>query len=425
MKYYQAKHLRVIGNSKQIFFAAFSALVLTVLCYFVNNLPIFTDEDLHQHLFTQKVCEWFGFKTNINYDDALFVNVAFDKELVPAMSSGEELQQTQLGVTQITDRKKLYLFLKGLNRTQSYKYVVIDIQFCKEEKTEYDDSLFNLIESMDRVVIPIHDNMKLARKGLESKSALAHYYATIIETNFVRYEFTRDTIRYIPTRIYEDLYPEKSIKKYGWDRLAFYVSDGNLVNNSCFITFDGTRFNQLSDSVGKWGKSNILKEKYYNLGVSYINNFLDGTNTEEETNEYISSDAEGKYVFIGNLEEDLHDTYMGPKPGCVIMYGALKTLVEGKHIVTFTYQTVWFFIYFIISLLMIKRKTAFRVIPALSEYHSKKLLCFIFDFVSFTLFLFICSCIEYIMNGTVHSMIVPILYYSLVHIIILYKQYQP
>lgn len=92
MKYYQAKHLRVIGNSKQIFFAAFSALVLTVLCYFVNNLPIFTDEDLHQHLFTQKVCEWLGFKTNINYDDALFVNVAFDKELVPAMSSSEEFQ---------------------------------------------------------------------------------------------------------------------------------------------------------------------------------------------------------------------------------------------------------------------------------------------------------------------------------------------
>lgn len=425
MKHYQAKYLIVAGNSKHILFAVFSALVLTVLCYFVNNLPIFTNEDLHQHLLTQKVCEWLGFKTNINYDDALFVNVAFDKELVPAMSSGEEFQQTQLGVTQITDRKKLYLFLKGLNKTQSYKYVVMDILFCKEEKTEYDDSLFNLIESMDRIVIPIHDNIKLARKGLEAKSALAHYYATIIETNFVRYEFTRDTARYIPTRIYEDLYPEKSIKKYGWDRLAFYVSGGNLVNNSCFITFDGMRFNQLTDFVGKWGTSNISRGKYYHLGVEYINNFLDGTNTEEETDEYISHDVEGKYVFIGNLEEDLHDTYMGPKPGCVIMYGALKALVDGKHIVTFTHLAVWFFIYFTISLLMINRKTAFRVIPGLAEYHSNKLLCFIFDSVSFTLFLFICSCIEYIMIGTVHSIIVPILYYSFVHVIILYEQYQP
>ncbi len=424
MKRYYAEILRRVGNPKHLLFAALSALLLTVLCYFANNLPIFTSEDLHRYLLTQKTCEWLGFKTEIDYSDAFFLNTAFDKELVPAIPSDTNFVKKPLGEVAITDRKKLYLFLKFLNESKNYKYVILDIKFCKEEKSEYDDSLFNLIEEMDRIVIPVHDDMKLARKSLEQKAALAHYYATIIETNFVRYEFTRDTCRYIPTKVYEDLFPERKIEKQGWRRFAVYVSDGKLVNNSCFVTFDGSRFNQLSDYVGKWGKSNILRERYHNLGVDYMKNFFSGADSEEEVIENITYETKGKYVFIGDLEQDLHDTYMGPKPGCVILYGALKSLEEGKHIVTFTYEAIWFLIYFAISLMMIKRKTVFRIIPWFAKYRTNKLLCFLFDMTSFGVFLFICVSIEYILNGTVHSIIVPVLYFSLVHTITLYKQYQ-
>lgn len=424
MKIPQIKYLKRAMEARHILFSALSAVALTVLCYFTNNLPIFTGEDLHQHLITQKICEWLGFEIETNNNDALFINVSFDKELVPAMSNDINLQKTQLGFTEITDRKKLYLFLKCLNESQNYKYVILDVRFCEEDKSEYDDSLFNLIESMDRIVIPTHDNMKLASQGLEQKSALAHYYSTIIETNFVRYEYTRDSIRYIPTKVYEDLYPQKKFQKYGWGRFSIYVSDGHLVNNSCFISFDSKRFNHMPDTYRKWKTSTIFTEEYYQLGFDFINNLLDGTNTQEETIKSIASVSEGRYIFIGDFQHDSHDTYMGLKPGCVILYRALKSLEEGKHIVSLSHQAIWFMIYFLITFLMIKRKPTFRTIPLIKDFNNNKLLCFIIDLASFSTFLFFCGSVEYVLNGSVHSLIIPVLYFSFIHLIIQYKEYK-
>src|SRR5699024_3015769 len=90
-----------------IAFSVINTLILTCVCYFVNNLPLFAGENLNQYLLAQKVCEYLGWSKKIDCDDAVFINVSYDKELVPAQGEGGD---DIVGSNVITDRRKLYKF---------------------------------------------------------------------------------------------------------------------------------------------------------------------------------------------------------------------------------------------------------------------------------------------------------------------------
>ena len=58
-------------------------------------------------------------------DDVLFINISYDKELVPVYDEYE----MPMGNIDVTDREKLWKLLCAAERNGSYKYILLDIFF--------------------------------------------------------------------------------------------------------------------------------------------------------------------------------------------------------------------------------------------------------------------------------------------------------
>ena len=144
--------------------------ILIVIGYFVNNLPIFTGENLDQYFLIQKTSEFLRLSPKYEHNDAFFINVSYDKELVNVNGAGPD---GVLGNTPITDRNKLYELLKILKDDSGYKYIVLDIIFDPNEISSADSSLFTIIQSMNNIVIIRDDNIPVPSTALLEKSALA------------------------------------------------------------------------------------------------------------------------------------------------------------------------------------------------------------------------------------------------------------
>lgn len=391
--------------------------VLIVLGYFVNNLPIFTGENLDQYFLIQKTSEFLRLSPKYEHNDAFFINVSYDKELVNVNGAGPD---GVLGNTSITDRNKLYELLKILKEDSGYKYIVLDIMFDPNEISSADSSLFSLIQSMNNVVIIRDDNIPVPSTTLIDKSALADYFATITATNFVRYQFLdKNETRYIPLKVYEDLYGDVEFEAHGFKFIPFYTSGGKLCYNSCFIAFDSEHFSTYN-KVSK----DYSSIDYYNLGSDLLN--YPFMQQESARKERITTLAKDKYVFVGNFNEDIHDTYMGPRPGSLILYRALKTLEEQKHIVKIWQILYWFIIFAGVFWAIFEDKEFSNLLPRRisDKLTNHKLISFIVASLSYVTVLFVFSSIEYILVHKIYSIVLPLYAFMLTKFIHDYKQFK-
>ena len=398
-----------------IILSAILSCTLIVFGYFINNWPIFTGENLDQYFLIQKVTEIFRLSSKYEHDDAFFINVSYDKELVNVNGAGPD---GVLGNTPITDRNKLYELLKILKDDSRYKYIVLDIMFDPNEISSADSSLFSLIQSMNNIVIIRDDNIPVPNKSLMDKSALADYFSTITATNFVRYQFLdKNEARYIPLKVYEDLYDDVEFETHGFKFMPFYTSGGKLCYNSCFIAFDSEHFSTYNKASKEYTSID-----YYNLGSDLLDYpFLQSISAR---NERITTLAKDKYVFVGNFNEDIHDTYMGPRPGSLILYRALKTLEVQKHLVTFWQVLYWFLIFTGIFWGILENKNINKFLPKTisPKLASNKLLTFVLSSLSYITILFVCSSIEYVFAHKIYSIVLPSYAFVLIKFIRDYKK---
>ena len=114
--------------------------------------------------------EWVKSKCGLSRDvdekkDALFVNVAYDKQLI---ERHDDYGMT-VGNVDITDRTKLKSFLETLQRTDGYKYVFLDVRFEKGFDSPEDSALFSLIKNMRNIVVATHSDIELIDTSLSSK----------------------------------------------------------------------------------------------------------------------------------------------------------------------------------------------------------------------------------------------------------------
>lgn len=400
------------------------SIILFVLGYFVNNLPVFTGENLNQFFLTQKFCELFGHNKEFDHSDALFINVSHDKQLVEVQGNGPF---GKLGNTAITDRAKLYDLLKVLDEKGTYKYIIVDLIFNPKDVTESDSLLYSLIESMNNIVIVRDDSIPAPIDYLQPKAALADYCATITATNFVRYQYlSKDNLKYIPLKVYEDLNQGAEFRKFGLKFLPIYTSEGKLCYNSNFIAFDGNRFSSFSEITKQYANKNYAIKNYYNLGTDLL---AIPILSEQERIDRIVTLSQDKYVIVGNLTEDLHDTYMGVKPGSLILYRALKTLEEGKHIVRFC-QFLYWFIAFTLIFLGIFNDVKFRnIFPSRKSKLAHKifnnnLIGFIFASFTYVSFLFVLSTIEYAITHKIYSIVLPSFVFMLTRLVCDYQKFK-
>lgn len=406
--------IRVIN--KYILFSALSAIFLVSANYIINNLPIFTGENLDEQFVMQIISEKIGRKEIIQYDSITFINVSNDKQLIYERNKDGNVIKTDA----ITDRKKLIQLLSLLEKSASYKYLILDMMFCKGDTTEHDEELFELISRMNNIVFVDHDSIEIAHPCLKEKSAIAEYSATITATNFTRYEYLRGDKRVLPLKIYEELNPKKKINRYGWGWFSAYLTDGNLCQKSVFLTFDTKSFDNkvFVDSLRQ-------VNGFYNMGSDILMK-IDNENVnlnEDAMIKKLSTLNKNKYVIIGNLIEDVHDTYAGAKPGSLILIRALQFLNQDRHLVKLSHLLFWLFIYFIVTLFILKRNSVLLYLPLIRNCKFKIVHYFV-NSLSYTLFFFALECTEYIIFHSVYSQILPITYFYLIKLIIDFKQYK-
>lgn len=414
---------------KKILISTVISIILLFIGYFSNNQPIFTGENIQSLAVMESLNKFVGFHNESKNDSVVYINTSFDKQLVQCYEK-EDFPGSipvYMGNTEITDRNKL-INLLNLLKDVNYRYLIIDIKFAKglESYVNYYDSiegkeyktdgkLFSLIKQLDRVVIATHHEIKLIDKELEKKSALADYRATATVTNFVRYEYF-DSIPYIPLTVYNDLNKRNNLDTischypfglYSLKPFAIYTQGCRLCYNSLFLDFS-------IHNEGKGGDESghpfLSKLDFYNLSKDIL---------ETDNPKSIVKNFKDHYIFIGNISEDIHDTYAGPQPGCVILYKAIKALDEHRHIITLTEIFLLFSLYFFISFFILCGKN-------LTDYFytsNNALINFIVDTSTFTFVFGIYHVIAYLFGRTSFSFVVPILVFSALKTYIILKNH--
>lgn len=420
-------------NSKQIIISSCVALFLLIGGYWGNNLPLFTGETLALYAFLEDI----NARLFDTPDDTcvVYINTAFDKELIPCVEQGdfEGSKPVILGNTEITDRRKLYQFL-SLLKDVDYKYLIIDLRFEESLKSGakvydeilcdsvlVDDKLFALIADMPNVVVATHSGIKLATPQLEAKAALADYYSTVTSTNFVRYEY-QDSIPYIPLAVYNDLQRQKGGDEivchlpFGsrqLKRFAVYTQGWRLCHNSLFVDFNLNEKTKDSCRVGEnQGQVVMIKNQIKLLGKDMLMDTTFSTSKKK-----IAANCSQRFVIIGNLSEDLHDTYAGMKSGPTILYRALNCLNEGRHLVSIYHILFLFIVYFFISFFIIKGKSVFMLFNLKNDRH---VISFLTDWLSFTTILLLINAFEYLFLREAYSFMLPLIVFTLLKF---YKKY--
>ena len=372
-----------------------NVVVLLFLSYFINNQAIFTGEDLNQYALMEWIKDKCGLSREIQEkNDVLFVNVAYDKQLIDRY---DEYGMT-IGNVDITDRTKLCSFLEILQKTNTYIYVFMDIRFEKGFISSKDSALFAQIRNMRNIVIANHSDIDLIDPSLSKKTGLNDYPVTIIESNFSKYEFLKNDHVSVPLFAYHEL-TGNTIKRHFW----FYTSNHSLCYKSLFINFP----------VEDWSEFNEQHHKmYYNLGNDILENY---SNTD------IAQLTKGKYVVIGDMVEDIHDTYSGPRPGSVITYYAFVALLNGEHFVRYSLIFLLGLLFFIISLSLFESNSIIEKIPYIKKSKSK-LIHFCASFLEYTSLLLVVMIALNMIFNIATSIMLPSLYFALQKTYINYKR---
>ncbi len=373
-------------RKKALIVSLCNVIVLLFLSYILNNQAIFTGEDLNKYAWM----EWIKNKCDLNKNvednkDAVFVNVAYDKQLIERHDD----YGMPVGNVDITDRYKLRSFLEVLQRTDVYKYIFLDVRFEKGFDSPIDSALFAQIKKMRNLVVATHSDLELIDSSLSSKTAINDYSATIVATNFMRYEYIKNEKPSMALYAYQGL-TGNTIEKH----FCFYTSNNRLCYKSLFVKMP----------IENWSEYNDQQTKmYYNLG----NDLLDSYSDKD-----IAQLIKGKYVVIGDMVEDMHDTYSGIKPGSVITYHAFVALMNGEHFVRYGLMCFLAILYFLISLSLFKQDSLMERIPYIKRSHSK-FIHFCASFFEYSLLLLIVMIILNMLFGIATSILLPSLYFAI------------
>lgn len=333
------------NNKKTLGVSLLVSLAITVFSYVVANsaYPMAGEYAALKQINDYK--KFLGLQQGNMPDSLLFVNVCYDKQLTPY-----EEQGMPVGNMVITDREKLLQLLTTAKEADNYRYIFLDILFNEGIETPVDSALFETIASMDRIVIPEHEGVRLTDNKLYTKSANADYSFTWKQLTFAHYQFLHnDSIPSVALKMYTDRMQLKDggIKPH-WGGL-WYTDNGRLCQNGATL-FMNVRINgSLLDNEGQERERN-----YIYLGADLLD--LDEVMPVKEQ-------IEDKIIVIGDFKSDLHVTYLGAQPGSAICINAFLMLMEGKHFVNWLNILIMLIIYTTVGTFYL-RGTSFQTLFA-------------------------------------------------------------
>ena len=376
-----------------IYISLLNVIILLFGGYLWNNLPLYTGENITELSHIQWFWEVIGGRTvDEELDSTLFINVSYDKQLVEHRDSFGE----RIGITDVTDRTKLLELLQLAKETNTYKYLILDVRFEESNYQKSDDTLFQKIKDMDRIVVATHKDIKTPTSFPKEKSAIADYYSTITATNFERYEYVHSGVPSVPLYAYKEL-TGNDIKQ----TIGFATCGGKLCQKSIFLKFPSVHFDKVMSNGN---------QRYYEMGHEIL----------ADLREDFAEMSEDKVIVIGNFAEDFHDTYIGMKPGPYILYMALRALEKGQHFVNWWHQFLFACVFFIISCLLLMRHSLLERIPFIKNSKSR-LLHFCLTFLGCGMLITILDILVFF-NGHIHSILFPSLYFGLLKYVVTYRR---
>lgn len=304
--------MKKLFHNPWTFVSFIQSVILVIACYFLWNgsKNFINNFRLQQDLI---LWEYRNRMTEPLDSDLYLINTGYDKVMLPAIDSFG----FQLGERPITDREKLYKLLSLLANSNSYKYIILDINFDTSFVTPIDSALFSLIASMRDIVVPSNTSGTGIPRQLSQKSGIAEFKASRKDMDFHRYQYIVKGKESIALKIWkEQTQGEFSKKWYG------YTMNGKLCLNYSRISFPSA-FIQYADEGREDG--NYYVEQYNNLGEDILSKVgLLGD---------LSVFFDNKFVVIGDMIDDVHDTMVGPVPGPLIIYNAYLSLLDEHNVV--------------------------------------------------------------------------------------------
>lgn len=312
-----SKHTKII---RQTAVAAIIAMAVTAVSYFLTNLPYsFTGEaDIAAKAYTV-LDVLTGNDDDEVPDSILLINTFYDRELATVV---DEYTDT-IGNIDVVDRRKLYSLLSQLKQVDNYRYIILDVDFKKGYYTETDDSLFDLIATMERLVVSRHKSSTLATEKLEPVARYADAYRSMGEVEiskeplFVNHSDTAT----LPMAVYLALGGD-SIK----GRWPLAYSQGHLARRVIYPRMYVV-VNEVYSTV-----DNFREPSYTNLGSVLRDWDMDIA-------------CKDKIVVIGAMTEaDIHGTVRGDMPGSVVLLNTYISLCKGTQLVPWWYiGLLWLF----------------------------------------------------------------------------------
>lgn len=320
-------------------------------------------------------------------DSVLIVDVAFDQQLVPAVNSMGDT----VGSIAITDRRKLVEFLTIAMRAGNYSKLMIDIRFEKGLHTPYDQQLVQLLMTMPRVYFPRHRGISLLSPQLEARANYSDYGYTLFQTSFVKYEFNQKGEQSMPLAM-------TGFKAASFGPLHFV--NNRLAYNSMMIPM----------VVNPYSLGNNADEPWcINIGSDLL--------AEPE----LASDMmRNRVVVVGNMNDDIHQTYAGNLPGSLINLNAYIALERGLNLVDGRVCLLWAVIYFVLSMLTIKGRQWYSYIPQLRKVKSD-IFWFALSFVGYSIVVTLVAAVLFLTLGYMSNVVLPSLYFSLFAVIEKFK----
>lgn len=361
-----------------VIFAILSALFMSVGRHFIA-----LDDNNFYYVVLGYFKQVVAFSEEPVQSEDLYINVAYDKQLIEI---NDELGLPR-GVTDITDREKLIRLLQLLKESNQYKFAFFDIRFEQGYVTENDSLLFALIKETPRLVLSIHKGMDLLDSSIMQKVAISEYSSDMDESIFTRYSLNSDVdIPSVPVYMYEAISGKKA-SSFG----PFMLFDGAVGEAEPYIQFD-VEFNSKYDADGKF--------LFYDLGVD----ILDQMSAEDFG--VLSKD---KYVVVGNITEDVHNTYGGLQPGCYIVMKAFKSIMNEKIMLHFWSGSIMALIYFLLVCAQFGTKPMWQYIPVIKKV-KRKAVAIVLSMLSYSAVLMVCVTIMYWVSGEIYNIFVPTMY---------------
>lgn len=356
-----------------------------------------------------------GHEKNIDMSDSvLLIDVHYDKQLVME----RDMYGQELGMVPVTDREKLYQLLYRLKQEDNYRYIMLDVAFCAEDRQPGDSSLYRLISSMKRITIPMPMGTAIADDVLldSGKVGMAQYGTTIWENDFVKYPYYTKGQESMPLMMYQEQNKGRKIKSLG----LFHREGGRLIRNSVIqmLDFRATTIDEVMDGA-------LPVNVPYDMGVGILGIGPNGSKQDAYSDN--PGWAKDKYILIGDFEGDTHTTYRGEVPGTVINFNAFLSLLEGQHIVSYTFLLLLLLFFYFQSYMIFTRQNVYIVSKrylerknATERFFGKVLLkmariCSILSYPVFSVLL--CIFMFYVFNEVFDILLTITLFYALKRVV--------